>query len=163
MTQDAADVAKVIELNGGELIGRTRLQKTFYFLERLGVGFGFDFQYHHYGPFSEDLAQAADDAIALGFVDQDRKTGTKLQPYSVFRLNSVSLLSEHNDAKRKKVLQTLLNYDAITVELAATADFLDAAGFGDRAWDETILRKSSKASPERLARAKSLLVQLHKI
>ena len=50
MTQDAADVAKVIELNGGELIGRTRLQKTFYFLERLGVGFGFDFQYHHYGP-----------------------------------------------------------------------------------------------------------------
>ena len=43
------------------LVGRTRFQKTAYFLEAAGVGYGFDFSYHYYGPYSEELAVAVSD------------------------------------------------------------------------------------------------------
>jgi hypothetical protein len=73
---DISDLAKILHLNGGELIGKTRLQKSFYFLEKIGVGFGFNFQYHHYGPYSEELTTAAQDAIALGLVKQEKRVGS---------------------------------------------------------------------------------------
>jgi len=55
---------------GGEIQGRTKLQKTVYFLgvmtdhlEELGYGA------HYYGPYSAQVAQAADRLVSLGFVD----------------------------------------------------------------------------------------------
>ena len=44
---------------GGEIVGRTRLQKTAYLLEVTGLGSGVYFAYRHYGPYSEDLALSA--------------------------------------------------------------------------------------------------------
>lgn len=55
---------------GGAIHGRTKLQKTVYFLgvmtdhlEELGYGA------HYYGPHSAQVAQAADRLVSLGFVD----------------------------------------------------------------------------------------------
>ena len=57
------DVAvSIVALNDGELIGRTRLQKTAFLLERCGMDSGLEFDYRHYGPFSVDLARGCDDA-----------------------------------------------------------------------------------------------------
>jgi hypothetical protein len=47
---DTTDVVRLVRSNGGSLVGDTRLQKSAYFLEKLGAGFGFPFSYHHYGP-----------------------------------------------------------------------------------------------------------------
>ncbi|MER9900101.1 hypothetical protein [Mesorhizobium sp. M0130] len=154
----AIDVAKVLHLNGGELIGKTRLQKSFYFLEKFGLGFGFDFQYHHYGPYSEELTTAAQDAIALGLVKQEKRVGSQAQPYSAFKLMT-DVKDEPKDVARSRVLRVLSGYDAITLELAATADFLEVAGYVDP-WAETVVRKSSKASAERVVKAKKLLSDL---
>ena len=42
-----------------------------YLLDRLGLGSGFSFDYHHYGPFfSRDLDNATADAKAFGLVDE---------------------------------------------------------------------------------------------
>ncbi|MDF3218557.1 hypothetical protein EN962_32560 [Mesorhizobium sp. M7A.F.Ca.CA.001.09.2.1] len=156
---NSTDIAKILNLNGGELVGKTRLQKTFYFLERLGIGFGYDFQYYHYGPYSEELTISAQDSVALGFVNHDKRVGTRSQLYSVFQ----SLLKDERDpldASRKHALKILAGYDPISLELAATADFLESAGYGLDAWSETAVRKSSKATPERIEKAKKLLSDL---
>ncbi|BCG73876.1 hypothetical protein MesoLj113a_50340 [Mesorhizobium sp. 113-1-2] len=154
----AIDVAKILHLNGGELVGKTRLQKSFYFLEKIGLGFGFDFQYHHYGPYSEELTTATQDAIALGLVKQEKRVGSQSQPYSAFRLMA-DVTEEPIDAARSRILKILAGQDAITLELAATADFLEVAGYDDP-WAETVVRKSSKASAERVVKAKTLLSDL---
>lgn len=55
---------------GGQLAGRTRLQKVMYFLcERLRV----DAEYfpHFYGPYSEQVAGAVDSLIARGLVEEE--------------------------------------------------------------------------------------------
>src|SRR5687768_9740647 len=131
-------VAELIALNGGKLVGRTRLQKSVYLLQSCGIKLGFDFDYHHYGPFSEELASAARDAEALGAVDVEWKTAYGNE-YAIFR--SHASISDFPDfEKAAEVLGVLENYDATVLELAATADFLRKNGYKNEAWEETCRR-----------------------
>jgi uncharacterized protein len=160
MTQ-ASDVAHLILLNGGRLVGKTRLQKSAYFLEAKGVGFGFDFSYHHFGPYSEELSNSADDAIALKLIDIDWKTSQAGARYAIFRVGEAP--SDGNgaqDDKRKKILDVLSKYSAVELELAATADFFERTALAADAWAETKRRKSGKLSGERLHRSKQLLEEI---
>lgn len=154
----AQNVVHIVQLNGGRLIGKTRLQKSAYFLEAFGIGFGFNFEYHHYGPYSEELAQLADDARALGFLNEEWYTSQDGAKYAAFFDTGKSKDDEEPvDQKRRNVLRLLGGYSAVELELAATAHFLMGKGYSDRAWTETRERKALKISADRLARAKKLL------
>jgi uncharacterized protein len=155
------DVARVVQLNGRRLIGKTRLQKSVYFLEALGVGFGFEFEYHHYGPYSEELAQFTDDARVLGLLKEDWHTSQDGAEYAVFSDTGAWQAGEKSiDQKRRETLTLLKEYSAVELELAATAHFFQQKGDTDRAWAETRERKASKISDSRVARAKTLLAEL---
>ena len=79
------DVAvSIVALNDGELIGRTRLQKTAFLLERCGMDSGLEFDYRHYGPFSVDLARGCDDAEFDGRLKMVERPGSREMPYTVF-------------------------------------------------------------------------------
>src|SRR5437016_4025994 len=80
----AEAVGDLVRLNGGTLIGKTRLQKTAYLLESRNLGFGFYFEYYHYGPYSEELSVAAGDALALNIVDLAWKNTTSGVQYAVY-------------------------------------------------------------------------------
>jgi hypothetical protein len=61
---------------GGQIKGKTKLQKTMYFLGRLTnhldeLGYGA----YYYGPYSSEVAQAADRLRALGFLEQTVASG----------------------------------------------------------------------------------------
>jgi len=152
-------IARVVSLNGGELIGKTRLQKSIYFMEALGVGFGFDFDYHHYGPYSEEVSDSASMAQIVGLLNTKSEIGSYGVPYAVYS-TSKSFDQEELDGRRTTILNILKKFDAISVELAATAHFLYSHGYEETAWDETATRKASKANANRLAMAKALLQRL---
>lgn len=154
-------VAELISLNGGRLVGRTRLQKSVYLLQARGIDLGFDFDYHHYGPYSEELANAARDAEALGLVGVEWKNAYGNE-YAIFQSN-VAVSDFPKFDKASEVLRVLSKYDATVLELAATADFLEKNGYGHDAWDETRRRKASKITPQRLEQSKSLLEDLKAI
>jgi uncharacterized protein YwgA len=157
MTQ-ASDIALLVGLNGGKLIGKTRLQKSTYLLESKTLGFGFDFSYHHYGPYSEELANLADDATALKLIDVSWDTSQAGTKYAVFCANAFEP-KEPIDKQRKKILNVLSNYSSIELELAATADFLKR-DFGKTAWSETQRRKAAKINSIRIERSKKLLDEI---
>jgi len=161
MTTPAA-VKAILDSAGGTLSGKTRFQKSAYFLEAANVGFGFDFSYHHYGPYSEDLAIATDDANALGLINtawQPTKAGFQ---YAVYESNhGVEQADDHSSERRREILSILNRYDSIVLELAATAHYLKHNGFADNEWDETRRRKTAKAIPQRLNSAKQLLGELN--
>lgn len=159
----AIDVARIIQLNGGRLVGKTRLQKSAYFLETKGIGFGFDFDYHHYGPFSEELSNSTDDAAALGLLDVDWRNSQSGSQYAIFIQKGPPNSEEPADGLRRQVLDVLRNYSAIEVELAATADFLKTHGYSKDPWGETQRRKSSKVNVDRLSRAQQLLSEMANI
>ena len=156
MTPEA--IKEIIQASGGQIVGKTRLQKTAYLLEAAGIGYGFEFNYHYYGPYSEDLATAAHDAQALGLIVTNPEASSTL----TYRLSEEigRPTSDPTYTKRQAFLAKLKNYDTTALELAATADFLAKNGFKDDPWSETKRRKSIKASEERIAQAKRLLTNI---
>jgi uncharacterized protein len=61
---------------GGEIKGKTKFQKTIYFLGILtGRLSDLGYRPHYYGPYSEDVAAALERMRALGFVEQSISSG----------------------------------------------------------------------------------------
>lgn len=149
-------VLRILEAAGGRLVGRTRLQKSAYLLEAAGAGADFKFSYHHYGPYSEELSIASDDAGALGFITEEIKENNELHTYSVFEARS-----EIDVEDLQRDLMSIMNdYDPISLELAATAHFLRENGYEDDPWSETRRRKATKATDGRISKAQELLDKL---
>src|SRR5262245_22141607 len=79
-------VARIIQDAGGELVGRTRLQKIAFLTQLAGFANDFVFEYRHYGPYSEDLAQAMEFAVLLGPLQEEEKLADWGGRYSVYKL-----------------------------------------------------------------------------
>lgn len=157
--RDSEKVRSIIRDAGGRIVGRTKLQKVSFFLESAGLGEGFQFKYKHYGPFSEELAAATEDAVALKNVLE------KVQPaswggfYSDF---SLPVPETANGApERLKLAKTAAEADSVELELAATALFLSTE-FKDP-WIETARRKPEKSEGDRLVKAKELYRKLRDV
>lgn len=146
----AKDVATVVAA-AGELVGRTRLQKTMVMLELAGLGFGFEFDYHLFGPFSEDLVNAAERASALRYIQEIPKRSSWGGIYSIFKAEKHSSGNEARD----QIVNLARDADSIVLELAATAAFLANIGVEDP-WNEVSLRKPEKITRARLSSAKEL-------
>jgi uncharacterized protein YwgA len=143
---------RIIEDAGGSLVGRTRLQKVAYLMQLAGFGDEFDFEYRHYGPYSEDLARGIDIAAALGQVVEVEQQAAWGGRYSVFSLKD---LVEPEDPNRAAFVQKAKGVNAVELELAATAAFLFAVEKKADPWAETSRRKPEKAKDGRLESAKA--------
>lgn len=149
--RDVDKVTDIICAAGGEIVGRTRLQKVAYLLELAGLGDGFSFEYRHYGPYSEELAIAARTAALLGLLKEEERPTSWGGFYSIFRVSGPSTKQEFAMAAAEA--------DSVVLELAATAAFLAKENVSDP-WGETARRKPEKADASRLEMAKSLYQSL---
>jgi len=151
--------AELVRDAGGVVVGRTRLQKLAYLLERSGLGKGFPFEYRHYGPYSEELAEATDRAATMSLIEEVEKLATWGGSYSIFTCNARP--PKTVDAARLKVAALAAKADAVELELAATAVYL--ASECKDPWGETERRKPQKAASGRLERARMLYQKLAEI
>jgi len=145
--------ADIIRDAGGKIVGRTRLQKIACLMELAGVGYGFSFEYHHYGPYSEELTHAIRDAYLIGLLNEEECSASWGGTYSVYTTDVASVLPP--SSPQKILVQLAVDADPIELELAITAAFLGSQGEGNP-WQETENRKSEKARDGRLERAKHL-------
>ena len=155
-------LSAIVRLGGGEVVGKTRLQKIAYLLEAKDIGYGdIDFDYHNYGPFSSELAFAADDAESLGYLETEERQGFHAVPYIVFKSTEDSpKFNDDNTAVRKAALELMIGYSALVLELAATAVFLKKNGYQNDFWEEVKKRKPLKATPKRKDLAEQLMAEL---
>ncbi len=159
-------VAALLKAAGGQIVGRVRLQKVAYLLDRLGLDSGFQYRYHHYGPFSRDLDNAVADAEAFELVEE--KFGRRQVDgarYSIFMLTNddfslPSKIGRLNETVLKRHLQMFGEADVTVLELAATANWLvEEEGRTD--WQEALRRrKGPKVEGGRLDRALALLREI---
>lgn len=144
--------ARIVRDAGGELIGRTRLQKVAYLTQLAGFGDDFRFGYYHYGPFSDDLARGMEIASAFGLVEEQERTAEWGGRFSVYRTPEAATPPEE---PRADFVRRAARIGAIELELAATAAFLAQEEGVSDPWSETARRKPDKASHGRLERAKA--------
>lgn len=155
-------VVGMVALNGGMMVGKTRLQKSFFLLERCGMGSGADFDYHNFGPFSAEVAMATDDAVAVGRLLPEEKPGFHAVPYTLYRTaeRPPKFLGELPAGEAAKKLKTMEGCSALELEVAATIVYLHDSGCGKMAVQETKIRKPVKATDERVKRAVQLIRDL---
>lgn len=156
----ARRAAAIVRDAGGNIVGRTKLQKIGFFLEAAGVGSGFPFRYKHYGPYSDQLAAAAQHAAALRIISEHESVASWGGLYSTFQTDLPP--DSSTPLSRIQLAREMVNADAIELELAATAAFLACEHFSDP-WAETARRKPEKAENGRLERAKQLYARLQQI
>jgi uncharacterized protein YwgA len=151
--------AVIIQEAGGELVGRTRLQKVTYLAQLAGFGSSFSFEYKHYGPFSEELATAIEIAAGVGFISEDEKRTDWGGWYSVYSVSNLPPTVSVN-AERAKFISAAAKMSAVELELAATAAFLFREEGNSNPWTTTAQLKPDKASGGRLERAKTAYREL---
>ena len=156
-------VGALVQLNGGEIIGKTRLQKTVFLLESKKLGYGFDFDYHNFGPFSSELAFAVDGAESLGYIETEERYGVHHSiPCVIFKStgNSPEFREDGQLKEQKKALDEIRQYSALQLELAATAIYLKKYEYLAQYWTEVEKRKPLKAVSANIEAAKKLVDQL---
>ncbi|RVG71834.1 hypothetical protein [Sinorhizobium meliloti] len=159
--------ARIVQDAGGELVGRTRLQKVAFLMHLAGFDNSFSFEYRHYGPYSEDLSQAMDIAVLLGPVDEVERVADWGGRYSIYSLAG-QVPGVDQDLDRANFVQQAKRIDAVELELAATAAYLfEVEGIGKvfpgNPWEETARRKPTKVVGGRLAKAAAAYEELRKV
>ncbi|MBE0578878.1 hypothetical protein [Devosia sp.] len=160
MQQKAQSAARIIQDAGGRVVGRTRLQKIAYLLHAAGLEGEFSFVYKHYGPFSEDLAQYTRIGELLGLLSATEQQAQWGGSYSTYTVNEQHV--DHVNSARNQLAHIAAEADAVELELAATAVFLQKEGYPDP-WAETARRKPEKAEGGRIKKAKVLYRQLQAV
>lgn len=156
---DAEKVARLVQEAGGRIVGRTRLQKIACLLELAGVGDGFRFSYHHFGPYSEELSNAIETAEIFDKVNEETKQASWGGTYSIYTTQNKSTA---DSPIRQSILNETISVSAIALELAATAAYLAATDV-DNPWEEVRERKPEKATPEKVKEAKELYMRLFNV
>lgn len=67
-----AKLIHFFRLTGG-VTGRKKLQKMIYILQKSGVPFEEKYQFHFYGPYSEELTLRVEELCNLGFIEETRE------------------------------------------------------------------------------------------
>ena len=158
-------VVNLVLLNGGKLTGRTRLQKQAYLVHCCGANLdGLHFIYHHYGPYSFELADGCIDAAAEGRLtikEHPGRYGTRYAVFEAIMAPSLEGIGELSPEDAKHVVDTTNQASNVALELAATAAFLQRQNVYDgRVLEELRLRKSHKATAENIRAARQLLDDL---
>jgi len=110
MLEDHAKVMMLLQ-TVGEIIGRKKLQKIVFILQKLNYPFQEKFQFHFYGPYSEELTLKIEELCNLSFISEvkENKGGYHQYRYQLTGEGEVFLK----------------NYDIHMPELRACAETLD--------------------------------------
>ncbi|WP_078578905.1 YwgA family protein [Salipaludibacillus agaradhaerens] len=112
----------------GEIVGRKKLQKMIYIAKKLGLPFYEKYQYHMYGPYSEELTLRVEEMTQLAFISEvkEQKAGYQQYRYTLAEAGAEFLRvagGEFPDVSH--VLKHLNEQSAKFLELVSTVLFFE--------------------------------------
>ena len=127
MLKDHAKLMQAIAASG-EVIGRKKLQKMIFIAKKLAFPFGEKFQFHFYGPYSEELTLRVEELCDMGFLDEvkEKKGGYYQYRYTLTE-NGSEFLGENGHVEipnLKECLTDMNSQNARFLELVSTVLFL---------------------------------------
>lgn len=131
MLQDHARVLQAIRL-AGEINGRKKLQKMIYIAKQLSFPFDEKFQFHFYGPYSEELTVRVEELVNMGFLEETVQKRGNYSQYQ-YRLteageNFLQTLNLTTPPHLEKCLQDLNERSPRFLELVSTILFFQDLG-----------------------------------
>lgn len=107
--------------------GRKRLQKVVFLLQEAGCPLHCRYTLHNFGPYSRDVADACDEIVAAGLVEESGGPSTGGLQYSYsLKPHAAQLLQETHDPQMSQfqsLASCLINEHLWTLELGSTILF----------------------------------------
>lgn len=91
--------------------GRKRLQKVVFFLQQAGCPLGCQYTLHHFGPYSRDVADACDEMVAAGLIEE------KIEPQAGITQYGYTLKPQTLEFLRQVPQQQLQPFETIAKQL----------------------------------------------
>jgi hypothetical protein len=139
-----------------EVTGRKKLQKMIYILQKCKLPFEEKFEYHFYGPYSEELTLRVEELCNLGFLEEvkEEKSNYFQYHYSITGDGEVFLqqFASHLPGLEQKV--KLLNQQSSRfLELAATMLYFEALPKSEAAEKVSKVKSTQNYSAEEIDQA----------
>ncbi len=132
-------LAKIVEW-AGTLRARKRMQKLIYLLQAAGCPLDVDYDLHHYGPYSEDVARTTDEMVREKLLGETTETYSYGEQYSYSLSDEATRqISEYESSARgsgparemasfESLARKLYQIDLKELEVAATIVFFRKQG-----------------------------------
>lgn len=127
MLKDHAKLMQAI-LVSGEIIGRKKLQKMIYIAKKIDFPFHDRFQFHFYGPYSEELTTRVEELCNMGFLNEVKEKKGGYYQYRYTLTDSGKEFLGMNDVDMPCLEDCLLDMNeqnARFLELVSTVLYFD--------------------------------------
>ncbi|PAK30280.1 hypothetical protein CJ467_10890 [Bacillus velezensis] len=127
MLKEHAKLMKVFS-DSGEIIGRKKLQKIIYIAKKMQYPFYEKYDFHFYGPYSEELTLRIEELCNLGFLDEvkEKKGGYFQYRYSLTETGAEFLHhAELTMPDMKKYINSVNSRSSRFLELVSTILYFD--------------------------------------
>lgn len=127
MLKDHAKLMQAV-LVSGEIIGRKKLQKMIYIAKKVSFPFHERFQFHFYGPYSEELTLRVEELCNMGFLNEikEKKGGYFQYRYTLTDTGKEFLsLNEVEMPFLQDCLEDMNEQNARFLELVSTVLYFD--------------------------------------
>jgi uncharacterized protein YwgA len=125
--KDHANIINAIS-TAGEISGRKKLQKIVYIAKKLSFPFHEKFQFHFYGPYSEELTLRIEELCEMGYLNEvrEKKAGYYQYCYSITDAGRDFLsIQEVEMPALEACLQDMNQQNARFLELVSTVLYFD--------------------------------------
>jgi uncharacterized protein len=162
MLLDHAKLMYAIEA-AGEITGRKKLQKIIYIAKKLSFPFQERFQFHFYGPYSEELTLRVEELSNLGFIEEVKEKKGGYFQYRYMLTDAGKEFLSVNDINMPSLADCLLDMNeqnARFLELVSTVLFFESLTREEVTDKVFTLKSKQKYTEEEIAEAYSYIEAL---
>lgn len=165
MLSGHARILRLVELLG-EVTGRKKLHKMVFIAKKMQIDFDVRFQYHMYGPYSEELTVRVDELCGLGLLDEQKesKGAIDLYRYTINETGRAYLRQRHVDLGGGERLFLRLNEEnSRFLELVSTILFFDYLPDDEMRAKVLTLKSKQRYSEEEFDKALEFIAEIRQI
>ena len=162
MFKDHARIIHAIS-TAGEISGRKKLQKIVYIAKKLDFPFKEKYQFHFYGPYSEELTLRIEELCNMGYLNEvrEKRAGYYQYCYSVTDAGQDFLSMQEVDMPAiKDCLLDMNEQNSRFLELVSTVLFFDTLGKDEVTEKIFTLKSKQKYTLEEIDQAYAYIEQL---
>lgn len=147
----------------GEVIGRKKLQKMIYIAKKISFPFQEKFEFHFYGPYSEELTLRVEELCNMEFIDEvrEKKGGYYQYRYTLTEEGKAFLQHAEVDIPHlQEAVTEMNNQSARFLELVSTVLYFDALTREEVAEKIFTLKRKQRYTEEEIEEAYTYIEQL---
>jgi uncharacterized protein YwgA len=149
----------------GEIVGRKKLQKMIYIAKKLKFPFYEKFDFHFYGPYSEELTWRVEELCNLGFLNETKEKKGGYFQYRYTLTEAGEQFLTHYDLQMPRLqecLQDMNGQNSRFLELVSTVLYFDNLSKDEVKEKVFLLKSKQRYTDEEIEQAYSYIEQLRR-